>query len=180
MREQSALDPIRNNDIGEAIDDLELDLLKARDADLNATSVIHKADDDLMFINEAFYSVAVLLFYTRLRDLVWTAPLIRKQVGIVCSNLACLRRRSRAELAVIFPYFFAGCETVDLTVRKQIIQALDDLPANWFNRSSRAAQCLENVWSIRDKDPSATWLKWHSDGLLLLRTLIKQVILTFW
>ncbi|GIZ42924.1 hypothetical protein CKM354_000617100 [Cercospora kikuchii] len=153
--------PTRLFSLEAEIVELEAQLLEAREDDTKATGACPIRHNCLLHLNEAIHSSAIIIFYTRLRDLHWTNYLIRTHVETVCSELSYLDRHSRISLAIIFPCFVAGCEAVDATARQRILSLLDDLKGNWLGRTSRMAQCLQHVWAIRDQDPGATWMTWN-------------------
>lgn len=146
------------------IDVLEIELLEARDADIAALSASQQDDCNLLHLNEAVYSAAVIIFYTRMRDMPWTSPLIRSHVQTACSELSHLDLQSPISRAVIFPYYVAGCEAVGSSTRETIRKQISHLPDTWFNRGSRILQCLEHVWAIRDEVPGAPWISWNRKG----------------
>ncbi|KAH8684961.1 fungal-specific transcription factor domain-containing protein [Ilyonectria robusta] len=159
-RQNEDVSPGRYPGLEAEIDALEIELLQARDADIAALSASHQDDGNLLHLNEAVYSAAVIIFYTRMRDMPWTSALIRSHVQTACSELSHLDLQSPISRAVIFPYYFAGCEAVGSSTRETIRKQVSYLPDTWFNRGSRILQCLEHVWAIRDEVPGAPWISW--------------------
>jgi hypothetical protein len=164
-------------DTAAEINDVEIEILNAREADLaSSQQQAHGQHPDLLHLNEAIHSACVLIFYARLRDLVWTAPVIRKHVEAAVTALSQLNPHSRTSLAVLFPYYHVGCEAVDSTVRKFILERLAELPKNWFGRASRTAECLRHIWEIRDEDPGAPWIVWNKRGSQVPLVLISNLL----
>jgi hypothetical protein len=148
------------------IDILEEDLRVARNMDLEACMINSKDHPDLLRLNEAMYSAVILLFYTRLRDVSWTAPLIRRQVKNICEELARVSPLSRTSNNIIFPLYTAGCEAVDMTTRAQIEYRMRQLPPTgyWFNQTAKLTSSLHHIWVVRDNIPGATWMEWSQQG----------------
>jgi hypothetical protein len=145
---------------------LEEDLLVARNMDLEACMTKSKDHPDLLRLNEAMYSAVILLFYTRLRDVSWTAPLIRQQVKNICEELAQISPLSRTSNNIMFPLYTAGCEAVDMAARAQIEDRMRQLPPTgyWFNQTAKLTSSLHHIWVVRDNIPGATWVEWSQEG----------------
>ncbi|KAM6513178.1 hypothetical protein FALCPG4_015641 [Fusarium falciforme] len=141
---------------------LEEDLLTAREMDLAAWEKGAREHADLLNLNEAIYSAIVLLFYTRVRDLPWTASLVRRHVKNICERLSNIDRHSRTLNNVVFPLYTAGCEAVDGSAREQLECLTSRLHSTgyWFNQHSKLMTSLHHVWEIRDNNPGAPWLEW--------------------
>ncbi|EXJ86016.1 hypothetical protein A1O1_06385 [Capronia coronata CBS 617.96] len=142
------------------VDALEELLLTCREEDLIADGGRPKENIDLLRLNDASYSAAVVLFYTRLRDLPWTAPFIRRHVKIIHDNIADIDPSSRVSLGIVFPLYVAACESVDLITRESIVSRLNTLPGYWYNRENQLVASLRAIWEYRDLNPGSTWKQW--------------------
>ncbi|RSL75626.1 hypothetical protein CEP51_010714 [Fusarium floridanum] len=103
---------------------LEEALLVAHDLDLNMANGNPGDPEALLHVNEMMHLAASIMFYTRIRDLPSTVPLIRRQVAKVQSESCCVDTNSLSSRALVFPLFIAGCEAVDSSVRELIKQRL--------------------------------------------------------
>ncbi|EXJ83063.1 hypothetical protein A1O1_06681 [Capronia coronata CBS 617.96] len=148
------------------IDELEEELLLARNEDLKACSSLWNDLPDLLLLNEAMHSATVLLFYTRLRDLPWSTPFVRRHVDIICDQTEQISPESQSSNNILFPLYVAGCEAVDVGKREQIANRLSRLPATgyWFNQETKLVSSLRHVWAIRDNSPGTTWIDWSHQG----------------
>lgn len=163
-----------SNDVLEAkIQALEEMLLTAREADLQAISASGGAADPIAVasLNEAMHAASVILFYTRFRDMPFTAPLIRKQVRIVVNEICRTRHDSRVSFAAVFPLFVAGCEAVDTDAREVIKERLSTPKGLFFDRGDIIA-ALRQIWDLRDLEPGLKWPHWVNKGIMLLCDLV--------
>lgn len=62
---------------------LEQDLLQAHDHDIEASNLSAKYPRDVLNVNEAMYAAAFIMYHTRLKDMPFTASLIRRNVAKV-------------------------------------------------------------------------------------------------
>ncbi|KIW64821.1 hypothetical protein PV04_09728 [Phialophora macrospora] len=165
VEESAPLSP--GGSIAEQINKLEEDILLARNADLKACTSFRNDLPDLLHLNEAIHSATVLLFYTRLRDLPWSNPFVRRHVGIICDEIDQISPESPTSNNILFPLYTAGCEAVDLATRTQIVNRVRRLPITgyWFNQETKLVSSLRHVWSVRDADPGALWMEWSKQLL---------------
>lgn len=140
---------------------LESMLLNAREVDLDATNSTPTPADpsSVVSVNEAMHAACVILFYTRLRSLPFTAPLIRLQVRIVVNEISKTRIDSRVSYASFFPLFIAGCEAVDTELRHTIEERLRMPKGLYFGRGN-IVDALRHIWDIRDLQPGLIWPHW--------------------
>ncbi|KAH8743153.1 fungal-specific transcription factor domain-containing protein [Diaporthe sp. PMI_573] len=159
-------EPFDTEALTKQVDDLEEDLLTAREADLIAFQIGSGEYPDLLYLNEAMHSAIVILFYSRLRDLSWTSPLIRKHVRNVYEQLAQINQYSRTLNNAIFPLYAAGCEAVDMAARQEIEARITHIHPTgyWFNRETKLVSGLRHVWTVRDNDPGHGWMEWSEQG----------------
>ncbi|KAL5603664.1 hypothetical protein FOVSG1_006414 [Fusarium oxysporum f. sp. vasinfectum] len=153
-------------DFDKQVDNLEGDILTAREKDLFVFMKGTSDLPDLVRLNEAMYSAVVLVFYTRLRDLAWTSLFARQQVLNVCEHVEAIGKYSRTLNNIVFPVFLTGCEAVDLGLRARITRLLSSLhPAGfWFHQEAKLLANLQHVWTIRDDMPGALWPEWSKIG----------------
>ncbi|KAJ4014785.1 hypothetical protein NW761_015148 [Fusarium oxysporum] len=153
-------------DFDKQVNNLEEDILTARERDLFVFMKGTSDLPDLVRLNEAMYSAVVLVFYTRLRDLAWTSLFARQQVLNVCEHVEAIGKHSRTLNNIVFPVFLTGCETVDLGLRARIMRLLSRLhPAGfWFHQEAKLLDSLQHVWMIRDGIPGALWPEWSKIG----------------
>ncbi|KAH7182185.1 hypothetical protein DER46DRAFT_695038 [Fusarium sp. MPI-SDFR-AT-0072] len=149
-------------DFDKQVDNLEGDILTAREKDLFVFMKGTSDLPDLVRLNEAMYSAVVLVFYTRLRDLAWTSLFARQQVLNVCEHVEAIGKHSRTLNNIVFPVFLTGFEAVDLGLRARITCLLSSLhPAGfWFHQEAKLLASLQHVWTIRDDMPGALWPEW--------------------
>lgn len=140
---------------------LEEDLLQAYDHDVEASSILPVKDPgDVLHVNEAMHAAAFIMYYTRLKDMPLTAPLIRRSVSKVQREAASVHPDSLSSRALFFPLFVAGCEAVDGSVRELIVERV--LSSRRFAEAqpSKIVDCLRRVWEIRDQGPGLSWMEW--------------------
>jgi Fungal specific transcription factor domain len=168
------------SDFEREVDELEESLLAFRDADLEFTQGNSKIDIDLVYLNEATYSTATILFYTRLRDLPWTAAFVRRQVKTTYETINRIKPGSRVSLGIVFPLFVAGCEAVDIVAREAIINRLGSLPGYWRGREESLTASLRKVWRLRDTQPETPWRYWANKSSYFNKScsIIKFLIVT--
>ncbi|KAF3017421.1 hypothetical protein E8E14_005547 [Neopestalotiopsis sp. 37M] len=142
---------------------LEETLLQARETDLMATISpgIYTNPSSLASLNEAMHAASFILFYTRFRGLPFTAPVIRRQVRTVVSEIGKIHEDSRVSYAIVFPLFIAACESVDQEDRR-IIENRLRLPRGLFVDRGNTTAALRHIWEIRDLQPGLLWPDWVS------------------
>ncbi|KAF3808859.1 hypothetical protein GCG54_00011050 [Colletotrichum gloeosporioides] len=138
---------------------LEEELLTAREADLDLSKTGTTDPKELRSLNEAMHSAAFLLFYARLKGMPFTAPLVRKKVQVIVSEIGKIPVTSRVSHAVLFPLFIAGCEAVEGEARRRILERLRTPRGLTYNRKD-VCLSLEHVWQIRDLEPGSRWPDW--------------------
>ncbi|RMJ15204.1 hypothetical protein CDV36_005111 [Fusarium kuroshium] len=132
---------------------LEEALLVAHDLDLNMANGNPGDPEALLHVNEVMHLAASIMFYTRIRDLPSTVPLIRRQVAKVQSESCCVDTNSLSSRALVFPLFIAGCEAVDSSVRELIKQRLISCQNYDAIRAQTLVGQLEQIWELRDREP---------------------------
>ncbi|KAL2692451.1 hypothetical protein Neosp_002860 [[Neocosmospora] mangrovei] len=143
-------------------DALEEALLIAHNRDTNMASDNPGDPEALLHVNEAMHLAASIMFYTRIRDLPSTVPLIRRQVAKVQSEACCVNTNSLSSRALVFPLFIAGCEAVDISVRELIKQRLSSCQSYAAIRAQTLVGQLEQIWELRDREPGLSWVQWTS------------------
>ncbi|KAH7276115.1 hypothetical protein MRS44_005707 [Fusarium solani] len=143
-------------------DALEEALLVAHNRDINSASDNPGDPVALLHVNEAMHLAASIMFYTRVRDLPSTVPLIRRQVAKVQSESSCVNVNSLSSRALVFPLFIAGCEAVDISVRELIKQRLSSCQSYAAIRAQTLVGQLEQIWELRDREPGLPWVQWTS------------------
>lgn len=138
---------------------LEEELLTAREADLDLSKTGTTDPKELRSLNEAMHAAAFLLFYARLKGMPFTAPLVRKKVQVIVSEIGKIPVTSRVSHAVLFPLFIAGCEAVEGEGRRRILERLRTPRGLTYNRKD-VCLSLEHVWQVRDLDPGSRWPDW--------------------
>lgn len=140
---------------------IEETLLQAREADLMAAISPRRYSEpsSLAALNEAMHAASFILFYTRFRHLPFTAPVIRRQVKIVVSEICKIPEDSRVSHAILFPLFIAACEAVD-TEDRCIIESRLRMPRGLFFDRGNTTAALHRIWEVRDLQPGLTWPDW--------------------
>ncbi|KXH52131.1 hypothetical protein CNYM01_00462 [Colletotrichum nymphaeae SA-01] len=147
--------------MGDEMIKLEEELLMAREVDLDRCQT-HAADPkELRSLNEAMHAATFLLFYARLKGMPFTAPLVRKKVQVIVSEIGNIPVASRVSHAVLFPLFIAGCEAVEDQARRGILERLRTPRGLAYNRKD-VCLSLEHVWQVRDLDPGLRWPDWFN------------------
>ncbi|ETS87663.1 hypothetical protein PFICI_01491 [Pestalotiopsis fici W106-1] len=148
---------------------VEETLLRAREADLMATIApgCFTNPSSVASLNEAMHAASFILFYTRFRGLPFTAPVIRRQVRTVVSEISKIHEDSRVSYAIVFPLFIAACEAVDQEDRR-IIENRLRVPRGLFVDRGNTTAALRHIWEIRDLQPSLLWPDWVSKGMNIL------------
>ncbi|OHE91144.1 hypothetical protein CORC01_13555 [Colletotrichum orchidophilum] len=143
---------------------LEEELLQCYDRDVEANRGPIKDTADVLHVNEAMHAAALIMFYTRIMDMPFTTPLIRRNVDKVQREASFIAPSSLSSRAIIFPLFIAGCEAVDGRVRELIAQRI--LGSNYCSElePSKVVSHLSQIWSVRDQSPGLTWLEWSQQG----------------
>lgn len=145
---------------------LEEALLVAHNRDNNMASDNPGDPEALLHVNESMHLAASIMFYTRIRDLPSTVPLIRRQVAKVQSESSCVDVNSLSSRALVFPLFIAGCEAVDISVRELIRQRLSSCQSYAAIRAQTLVGQLEQIWELRDREPGLPWVQWTSKSKL--------------
>lgn len=140
---------------------IEETLLQAREADLMAAVSPRRYSEPLSLaaLNEAMHAASFILFYTRFRHLPFTAPVIRRQVKIVVSEICKIPEDSRVSHAILFPLFIAACEAVD-TDDRCILENRLRMPRGLFFDRGNTTAALHRIWEVRDLQPGLAWPDW--------------------
>ncbi|KAH7377853.1 fungal-specific transcription factor domain-containing protein [Pyrenochaeta sp. MPI-SDFR-AT-0127] len=147
-----------NEEMDKRIASLEEDILNATDMFQDSQGVGTGDPTALLSLNRAMHDAALLLFYTRLRCLPFTAPLIRHYVEQIVEQILLIKLDSHASNAVLFPLVVAGCEAVDLIARKAIKDRIQQ--HNGIVSTERHILALHRIWTLRDADPGLRWPEW--------------------
>lgn len=115
-------------------------------------------------MNEAMRAASLILLHARLKAIPHTAPLIRRQVQTVINEISQIGSNSRMAQVMLFPLFTAGCETVDLNLREQILAKLRPAKGVIFNNRADLVATLNHIWDIRDLEPGLKWPGWAQKG----------------
>lgn len=153
--------------LDDEIDEMEETVLNARHLDLIAFKTQSQDQIDLLHLNEAMYSAFFLLFYTRLRDMLWTEQIIRRQVRNICDQVSAINERSQVLNNVAFPLYIGGCEAVDteLRVRIEYLISRQHYTGYWMGQNMRLIRSLRSIWELRDRQPGITWVQWINRGI---------------
>ncbi|KAF2653866.1 hypothetical protein K491DRAFT_759425 [Lophiostoma macrostomum CBS 122681] len=142
------------------VDPLEEDMLLAYELDGTQSSCGSRDAQDLLHCNISFHAACHLIFYSRLRDLPASAPIVRRKVKDIVEATAKIPISSRTSNALAFPLFTAGCEAIDSDDRLVLIARLSTLEGLCFSDILRMKAILRNVWDIRDLSPGSHWTIW--------------------
>ena len=143
---------------------LEEDILNATDTFQTACGKGAADSAALLHLNEAYHMSALLLFYTRLRHMTLSVPLIRRYVKQIIEKVSLISVHSHVSRALIFPLYVAGCETVDEKLREAILRRIRLFNGVLLNRGNRLISILQHVWDIRDSNPELPWHEWINEG----------------
>jgi hypothetical protein len=141
---------------------LEEDILIAVDAFRSAKKNKPKDSATLLHLNEAMHLAAQLLFYSRLKRLPFTTPLIRCYVNQIVVEISFIGVQSRVSEALLFPLFTAGCEAIDSITRSAIEQRMQLHQGLQTSRQLRIV--LKQIWAVRDAEPDLRWPEWIEKG----------------
>ena len=151
------------SNVEQNISQLEEDILSAVDV-FRASQVTTRADcEPLTHLNAAMHSATLLLFYSRLKKMPFTATLVRQCVQELVNHVELISIGSPPCNGIFFPLIVAGCEAVDLTSRCVILNRI----GNHYNiqNSEECTTSLQRIWAIRDAEPGLLWPAWRDKGL---------------
>ncbi|KAH6959806.1 fungal-specific transcription factor domain-containing protein [Ilyonectria sp. MPI-CAGE-AT-0026] len=142
------------------MDSLEEELLTARECDMHEYQAPVKGPRGLWHLNEAIHAAASLLFYTRLKDVPYTAPFIRRLTSVIVNEVYHVSHGSSIPIGFTFPLFVAGCEALDTATRASILDLESKLCQGWPNPKGQFRSTFLYVWNLRDNNPGLTWSSW--------------------
>ncbi|KAF6822763.1 hypothetical protein CPLU01_11803 [Colletotrichum plurivorum] len=147
----------------EALEEL---LLQSYDRDVEASKSRPAEDpDQVLRVNEAMHAATSVMYYTRVRDVPFTATFIRRSVARVQQEAAAVDCDSLSSRALVFPLFVAGCEAVDEGVRGSITRRILASKRYPELQAPKIVDHLRRIWAIRDAEPGLSWLAWSVKGL---------------
>ncbi|KAF6788756.1 hypothetical protein CSOJ01_14937 [Colletotrichum sojae] len=154
----------------EALEEL---LLQSYDRDLDASTSRPAEDpDQVLRVNEAMHAATSIMYYTRVRDVPFTAPFIRRSVARVQQEADVVDSNSLSSRALVFPLFVAGCEAVDEDVRDLITQRILASKRHPELQAPKIVNHLRRIWDIRDAEPGLSWLEWSAKAAAVLEPLL--------
>ncbi|PSN70861.1 hypothetical protein BS50DRAFT_630923 [Corynespora cassiicola Philippines] len=156
------IDDEREGENEEDASRLEEDLLNAL-ATFQTAAENSPADTvSLLRYNESMHVSALLLFYTRIRRLPFTHPVIRHYVRQILDLISGIQADSCVSRAMLFPLGISGCEAIDKADRDMVLALLE--AHNGVMSIHNLVPCLRQVWIARDLDPGLTWPHWMDKG----------------
>ncbi|KAL3469496.1 fungal-specific transcription factor domain-containing protein [Aspergillus californicus] len=142
------------------MDSLEEELLTARECDMHECQATVKVSRGLWHLNEAIHAAASLLLYTRLKDIPYTAPFIRRLTSVIVNEVYHVSHGSSIPIGFTFPLFVAGCEALDTATRVSILDLESKLWQGWPNPKGQFRRTFLYVWNLRDNNPGLAWSSW--------------------
>ncbi|KAF6799537.1 hypothetical protein CMUS01_15620 [Colletotrichum musicola] len=147
----------------EALEEL---LLQSYDRDVEASTGRPAEDpDQVLRVNEAMHAATSVMYYTRVRDVPFKAPFIRRSVARVQQEAGVVDCDSLSSRALVFPLFVAGCEAVDEGVRDLITRRILASERYPELQAPKIVDHLRRIWAIRDAEPGLSWLEWSVKGV---------------
>jgi hypothetical protein len=151
------------DDIDERAASLEEDILNVTDMFQDSQYAGTNDPIALLSLNRAMHDATLLLFYTRIRYLLFTARLVRRYVERIVEQILLIDLESHVSNANLFPLVVAGCEAVDSTARTAIKDRI--WQHNGIVPTERHILALQQIWALRDADPGLRWPEWAKQSM---------------